>query len=64
MESDYTTGPEYDLQKELAAFIIHQSWECTNGVLSEALIFDAIQMARKYHGIRLHREYEYQKPSE
>jgi len=54
---------EEKLQRELTDFIIHQSWECTNGVLSEALIFDAIQMARKFHGIRLSRKYEHQ-PSE
>ncbi len=44
-----------DLRKELVEFIIQRSWECTNGVLSETLILDALEMATKYHNIVLAR---------
>ena len=55
---------QFKFQKELTEFIIHHSWETTNGKLSETQIFDALQMARKYHGLQIFRGYEYQKPSE
>lgn len=50
-----TEEEESALRAELVKFIVHRSWECTNGVLSEALVADAIEMAAKYCDIHLVR---------
>ena len=43
------------LRRELAAFIVRQSWETMNGTYTEASILDALEMARKFHGLQLLR---------
>ena len=44
------------LRRELTDFIIQRSWECMDGVLSDVLILDALEMAEKYHNLVLVRK--------
>lgn len=49
-----------DLVEQLAKRIIQNSWECFGGKLNEGIIAAGIEMASKFDGIQLKREYVYQ----
>ena len=51
------------LQLELVQRIIHETWETFGGALGETALLNGVQMARKFNGIKLCREYEHQQPS-
>ena len=56
MDKNKNSEDQDKLRRELTDFIIQRSWECMDGVLSDVLILDALEMAEKYHNLVLVRK--------